>query len=232
MKSILSLALLLLSVSLFADTKPYTFRVVEQSTKTPISKAFIRVVNLTDHNRITGATSDEQGFVAINLDINHKYRVDVGKRADDKNTKFITYSFFLNGTEMLKNSVAEITLEKVQINSQVTLANLYYDFERTELNGADKMALANTLITLKNSPDMIIEIGVHADCKESTDVSAKRLEAIQTYFANKGELAKRVVIKDYGKDYQLGGCNCNSPVIYPEEVYTQNRVAEFRVLNF
>lgn len=231
MKRILPFTLLFLCLAAFADTKAYSFKVLDHTTNGPIDNAFIRVVNLND-NKVSGAASDSMGLVALNLDVKNRYRIDVGKRTAEKNVRYITYSFFLDEQEIVKNTVTKVMLEKVKVNSEITLSNLYFDFERTELNGQDKIVLSNTLIALKNSPSLQIEIGIHADCNESAEVAAKRQEAIVSYFANKGDLAKRVVIKNYGKESQLAGCNCSSPVIYSDQVYSLNRVAEFKVLTF
>jgi outer membrane protein OmpA-like peptidoglycan-associated protein len=118
------------------------------------------------------------------------------------------------------------------VNSLVSLQNLYFDRNRVELNGNDKMALANTLIALRNSPTLTIEIAVRAECNETEEIAAKRAEAIKQYFADKSDYAKRITIKNYGKAKQLAGCNCDSPMVYPDEVYSLNRVAEFRIMNF
>lgn len=220
-----------LSFQAFADSVLYSLRIVEQNTQTPIADAYVRVVDLTE-GKSQIVTSNPLGYVSMHLKVDNRYRIDISKNSKEEGVKYITYSYFLNGVEILKPTFKEIGLEKVKINSQVQLANIYFERGRTELTGNDKMILANTLIALKNSPQLVIEIAVRADCNESDEVAEKRYQAIKDYFANKGDLAKRVTVKNYGKENQLAGCNCNSPMVYPEEIYTLNRVAEFRVMNF
>lgn len=231
MKKFIPLLLTFLSLQVFANNVPYKIRLVEQNSKTPIADAYVRVLDLTDGKRIV-AVSNDSGFIALQLKVDNKYRVDISKQTAEEGVKYITYSYFLSGVEILRPTFSEVSLEKVKVNSQVRLSNIYFATGSVDLNGMDKVALSNTLIALKNSPSLTVEIGVHAACNEPESISAKRMETIKEYFANKGELAERVVIKNYGKGKQIGGCDCNSPMIYPDDVYSMNRVAEFKVLNF
>ncbi len=231
MKKFIPLLLTLLSLQVFADTVPYKIRLVEQNSKSPISDAYVRVLDLTDGKTIV-AVSNDSGFIALQLKVDNKYRVDISKQTSEEGIKYITYSYFLSGVEILRPTFTQVSLEKVKVNSQVRLSNIYFAAGSTELNGMDKVALSNTLIALKNSPSLTVEIGIHAACNEPEDIASKRIEIIKEYFANKGELAERVVLKNYGKGRQIGGCDCNSPMVYPEDVYSMNRVAEFKVLNF
>jgi len=231
MKKFLPLIITLLSLQAFAESLPYNIRIVEQNSKSPISNAYVRVIDLTAGSTIIGVSNDS-GYVALKLNIDNKYRVDINKRATEQDVKYIGFSYFLEGVEILKPSFTEIGLEKVKVNTMMALSNIYFDNSITNLDGNAKIALANTLIALKNSPTLMVEIGIHAACNETDEVAAKRVEAIQQYFANKGELAKRVVIKNYGKAAQLAGCNCNSPVVGSNEAYHLNRVAEFKIINF
>lgn len=231
MKKLLPIVLLFVGTAAFAESTPYSFRVVDYSSKSPIENAFVRVVNLTN-NKVSASASDNTGKVAVELDLSSRYRIDVGKRTNEEGIKYITYSFFLGTPEITKPAVTEVMLEKVKVNSQVNLSNLYFDYDKFELDGNDKIALANALIALNTSPSLMIEIGIRADCKESEEVAQKRTELIQQYFATKGDYAKRIVIKNYGKSSQLAGCNCDSPTLFSDDVYAANRVAEFKVLSF
>jgi outer membrane protein OmpA-like peptidoglycan-associated protein len=218
-------------LSALAEVKQYSFKVVDFTSKSPIENAFVRVVDLTK-NKVNAIQSDNTGKVAMELDLSSHYRIDVGKRTNEEGIKYITYSFFLGVNDISKPTVTEVMLEKVKVNSQINLSNLYFEPGKAELDGNDKIALANALIALNTSPSLIIEIGIRADCKESEDIAAQRTELIQQYFATKGDYAKRIVIKNYGKSSQLAGCNCDSPTLYTDEIYSANRVAEFKVLSF
>lgn len=231
MKKLLPIALSLICLSAFAEVKPYSFKVVDFTNKSPIENAFVRVVDLTK-NKVNAIQSDKTGKVALELDLSSHYRIDVGKRTNEEGIKYITYSFFLGVNDISKPTVTEVMLEKVKVNSQVNLSNLYFEPGKAELDGNDKIALANALIALNTSPSLIIEIGIRADCKEGEDIAAQRTELIQQYFATKGDYAKRIVIKNYGKSSQLAGCNCDSPTLYTDDAYQANRVAEFKVLSF
>lgn len=232
MKQLLPIVLLFIGLSASADSKQYSFKVVDYGSKSPIENAFVRVVNLTN-SKVSASQSDNTGKVAVELDLSSKYRIDVGKRTNEEGIKYITYSFFLGTPEITKPAVTEVMLEKVKVNSQVNLSNLYFDTDNADLDGNDKIALANALIALNTSPNLVIEIGVRADCKESVEAAEKRTEIIQQYFAGKGkDYAKRIIIKNYGKGSQLAGCNCDSPTLYSDDSYAANRVAEFKVLSF
>lgn len=231
MKKLLPIALSFICLSALAEVKQYSFKVVDFTSKSPIENAFVRVVDLTK-NKVNAIQSDNTGKVAMELDLSSHYRIDVGKRTNEEGIKYITYSFFLGVNDISKPTVTEVMLEKVKVNSQINLSNLYFEPGKAELDGNDKIALANALIALNTSPSLIIEIGIRADCKESEDIAAQRTELIQQYFATKGDYAKRIVIKNYGKSSQLAGCNCDSPTLYTDEIYSANRVAEFKVLSF
>jgi outer membrane protein OmpA-like peptidoglycan-associated protein len=231
MKKFLPLIMVLLTLTAFADTVPYTIKIVDQKTRMPLADAYVRAIDLTEGRSIVGVSNDS-GYVALLLKPDNKYRIDITRKTTETGTKYITVSYFVSGVEILKPSFHEISMEKVKVNSVVSLQNLYFDRNRVELNSNDKMALANTLIALRNSPTLTIEIAVRADCNETEEVAAKRAEVIKQYFADKSDYANRITVKNYGKAKQLAGCNCDSPMVYPDEVYTMNRVAEFRILNF
>jgi outer membrane protein OmpA-like peptidoglycan-associated protein len=230
MKKFLPLMILFLTLTAFADTVPYTIKIVDQKTKQPLVDAYVRAIDVTEGRSFIGVSNDS-GYVALLLKPDNKYRIDITKKTTETGTKYITVSYFVSGVEILKPSFHEIALEKVKTNSVVSLTNIHFDRNRTELNSTDKMALANTLIALRNSPTLSIEIAVRADCNETEEIAAKRAEAIKLYFADKSDYAKRITVKNYGKSKQLAGCNCDSPMVYPDEVYSLNRVAEFRIMN-
>lgn len=230
MKKFLPLVIAFLSLTAFADTVPYTIKIVDQKTKMPLADAYVRAIDVTEGRSVIGVSNDS-GYVALLLKPENRYRIDITKKTTETGTKYITVSYFVSGIEILKPSFHEIALEKVKLNAAVSLQNLHFDRNRVELNSNDKMALANTLIALRNSPTLTIEIAVRADCNESDEIAAKRAEAIKQYFADKSDYAKRITVKNYGKTKQLAGCNCDSPMVYPEEIYSINRVAEFRIMS-
>ncbi len=231
MKKFLPVIILFLSLQALAETVPYSIKVVDQKTHLALADAYVRAIDMTEGRSVIGVSNDS-GYVALLLKPENKYRIDISKKTTETGTKYITVSYFVSGLEIIKPSFREISLEKVKSNSLVSLQNLVFDRNRVELNANDKMALANTLIALRNSPTLSIEIAVRADCNETEEIAAKRAEAIKQYFADKSDYAKRITVKNYGKSKQLAGCNCDSPMVYPDEVYTMNRVAEFRIMSF
>lgn len=231
MKKFLPVIILFLSLQALAETVPYSIKVVDQKTHLALADAYVRAIDMTEGRSVIGVSNDS-GYVALLLKPENKYRIDISKKTTETGTKYITVSYFVSGLEIIKPSFREISLEKVKSNSLVSLQNLFFDRNRVELNANDKMALANTLIALRNSPTLSIEIAVRADCNETEEIAAKRAEAIKQYFADKSDYAKRITVKNYGKSKQLAGCNCDSPMVYPDEVYTMNRVAEFRIMSF
>lgn len=231
MKKFLPVIILFLSLQALAETVPYSIKVVDQKTHLALADAYVRAIDMTEGRSVIGVSNDS-GYVALLLKPENKYRIDISKKTTETGTKYITVSYFVSGLEIIKPSFREISLEKVKSNSLVSLQNLFFDRNRVELNANDKMALANTLIALRNSPTLSIEIAVRADCNETEEIGAKRAEAIKQYFADKSDYAKRITVKNYGKSKQLAGCNCDSPMVYPDEVYTMNRVAEFRIMSF
>lgn len=231
MKKLLLIALSFICLSVFAEVKQYSLKVLDFTNKSPIEKAFVRVVDLKS-NKVNSVLTDNTGKVALELDPSTQYRVDIGKRTSQEEIRYITYSFFLGSAEINKPVITEVLLEKVKVNSQVNLSNIYFEPGAAELDGNDKIALANALIALNSSPALMIEIGIRADCKESDDIASQRTELIQQYFATKGNYSQRIIIKNYGKSSQLAGCNCDSPALYSDDAYAANRVAEFKVISF
>jgi outer membrane protein OmpA-like peptidoglycan-associated protein len=231
MKKFLPFLIVLFALPAFADNVSYSIRIVEQNNRNPVTEALVRAIDLTEGKTVM-AVSNDSGYVALQLKADNKYRIDVSKRTKEEGIKYITYSYFLGGVEILRPTFKEVSLEKVKINSQVELANIYFETGKAELTGMDKMALANTLVALRNSPSLNVEIVVRAACNEDEAIAQKRFELIEAYFADKADFAKRIHVKNLGKTNQLAGCNCNSPVVYSDAAYNMNRVAEFRVTNF
>lgn len=231
MKKLLPFVLALFALPVFADSVAYSLRIVEQANRNPLTEALVRTIDLTEGKTYMAVTNDS-GYVALQLKADNKYRIDVSKRTKEDGVKYITYSYFVGGVEILRPSFKEVALEKVKINSKVELTNIYFEAGKADLTSIDKMALANTLVALRNSPSLNVEIVVRAACNEDEAIAQKRFETIQAYFADKTDFTSRIKVRNVGKTNQLAGCNCSSPVVYSDDAYTMNRVAEFRVTNF
>ncbi len=139
----------------------------------------------------------------------------------------------------LKELVTNITfdtivvLDKIEINKIFVLENIYYDFNKYDINPAAARELDKLAQILIDNPEIKIELSSHTDSVDTEEynmwLSQKRAESAVNYLVRKGISPDRMVAKGYGESRPIAR-NTNPDGTDNPEGRAKNRRTEFKIL--
>jgi outer membrane protein OmpA-like peptidoglycan-associated protein len=117
---------------------------------------------------------------------------------------------YLNHQEELHVETATKSEEYVlqfplaNISAPVLIENIFYDFNKATLRPESATALDKLVQTLKENPNVTIELSAHTDCRGSDQynerLSQRRAESVVNYLIAHGIAADRLTPKGYGEN--------------------------------
>lgn len=199
-------------------------RVIDAFTKRPV-EAQIEMIDLNQDKLLTSTTSDpETGeFLACILT-----GTNVLLNVSNPLYPFYSENFQINqeASEM-EPYIKDIPLHKAGVGKTFILKNIFFDFDKSDLQPASYVELNLLVDYLKQNHDIAIEIGGHTDDQGSDDynnrLSLARAKAVYDYLLSKGIEASQVSYKGYGKSQPIAD---NST----EEGRAANRRTEFKIV--
>lgn len=227
------LSVLCLTGVLFCSAAETPFRAVvyDKINRQPIAKAQVKLQDLNSLREYKQTTSDS-GFADFKLASVTRYRLEVTTKDDSTGTGYLAYTYMLSEKDVVSKKTFVIELEKVKHAESGLAPAMHFDYNSANLNNENLSALDNVWKMLAAFPNMQIEIGVYADCRENDLLVTKRATAIRDYLAGKGNKTNAVV-KEYGNIRPLNQCSCVlKEMVCTEEKYKENRRAEFKVTAF
>lgn len=188
------------------------------------SNAFIRVVL---RNKITGSQqetiADTDGKFQFDLESNADYSLTAIKTVaatSEKSYRKSAFHFFSFGPKMLK------------VGDIITLDNIQYGPDKFSILPRSLKELDRIINTMKKTPSLHFEIGVHTDSRGNADlnnyISQKRAQAVMDYFVAQGILKSRLKPKGYGETQLFN--ECGDEVLCTEAEHRRNQRIEFKVL--
>lgn len=202
---------------------------IENGQKSTLSNVRI---TLTDGSETIQAQSDNNGRYIVEVKRNKTYTIK-GSKSDylvDQKTASSKGLTFEEG-ELGKTINATLELQKIDYGSEITLDNIYYDFDKWELRDESKPALDSLALLLKNNPAIEIELMSHTDCQGEDNynmiLSQKRAQSVVDYVVSKGVSLSRLIARGYGETALIDTCPCEECT---EEQHQKNRRTTFRML--
>jgi outer membrane protein OmpA-like peptidoglycan-associated protein/tetratricopeptide (TPR) repeat protein len=177
----------------------------------------------------TMTIANDSGNFSIPLEPNQDYIVRVEKEGFlSEEQELSTDDQMNNKNYSLDYSLDEITEEPSKIE------NIQYEFGSTELSEDAKRYIDFSILkTLRENPDIIIEIGAHTDSKGTEgfnqNLSQKRAESVVKYLRSKGIAKERLQAKGYGETNPVAP-NQNQDGSDNPEGRALNRRTEFKVI--
>lgn len=221
----------------FGGLDIYSFELPEnlQPKKTTYIKAIIKdaktkqllnanysIVDLESKKEIyKGAAIDGTFFVSI--EANKNYALSVQKQA------YLFYSQNINlvAASSTKTYEVEVLLEPISVNNKITLNNVFFDFDKSELKSESFVELDKLAELLQKNLTIKIEISGHTDNKGddqyNLSLSQKRAESVVLYLTEKGIDKSRLIAKGYGESQAIAPNDT-------EENQAKNRRTEVKVL--
>ena len=125
----------------------------------------------------------------------------------------------------------EIVLDKIFLDKEIVLENIYYDFDRWEIRNDAEPTLNDLVENLKLNSTIRIQLGSHTDCRGNPryneDLSQKRAQSAVDYLIANGIDADRLMAKGYGENELAVNCLCARCT---EEEHQQNRRTTFKII--
>ncbi len=140
-----------------------------------------------------------------------------------------------NPTDSLKRTESGMFFDgqKVVLGEAITLPNIYYDFNKSNIRPDAALELQKVIAFMKKYPKAIIELSSHTDSRGkfqyNMDLSQKRADAAVDFIANYGDISKdRIIARGYGKTKLVNYCVEKMPC--SEADHQLNRRTEIRIL--
>jgi len=126
---------------------------------------------------------------------------------------------------------ANVEAEKIVINKPIALPNIYYEFNKWEINEASSADLVTLVKIMKDNPKIIVQVNSHTDSRGSAAynqiLSSMRARAVVKYLIKQGIVQRRIRYKGYGESKPLN--KCVDGVECTDDEYKTNRRTEFEV---
>ncbi len=172
--------------------------VTDAKTKMPL-KAEIELKELKTENSISKVASDSiTGEYLTVVPGKSEYALYSNK----KGYLFSSLNFNYEEKDLDKPLVLNIELQPIGKDASVVLNNIFFEFDKFELQEKSKAELNEVVFFLKNNPTIKIEIGGHTDNQGvesyNQQLSLKRAMAVGSYLKAQGIIAERVKEKGYG----------------------------------
>jgi len=143
------------------------------------------------------------------------------------------YLFYSQNINLKENTTQSkpyellVLLEPIATNNKITLNNVFFDFDKSDLKAESFIELDRLAELLKKNATIKIEIAGHTDnkgdAKYNQILSQKRAENVVNYLLQKGIDKTRIVAKGYGETQAISPNDT-------EENKAKNRRIEVRVL--
>ena len=173
------------------------------------------------------------GMFTIELEENSDYNFFGSREGYLNNTaRFSSRGIAKDPNNPITKHEVEIVLDKIFKNKEITLDNIYYDYEKWDIRPDAEPtlnALANTLI---RNPQVKVQLASHTDCRGKANynqtLSQKRAQSAVDYLISKGIAPERLGAIGYGKSAPALDCACSK---CSEEEHQANRRTTFKVVD-
>lgn len=195
----------------------------------PLNGAAVEVKFGKETKKFTVA---EDGFFSMDLAENTDYQFIATKNGYlTGETFFSTKGIGKDPNNPVQTYEVEIVLDKIFLNREIVLEDIYYDFDKWDIR-PDAMPTLNALTrNLELNPKIRIQLSSHTDCRGNDgynlELSQRRAQSAVDYLASRGISVERLSAKGYGESVPKASCLCARCT---EEEHQLNRRTAFTVL--
>ncbi len=177
-------------------------------------------------------TVAEDGLFTMELDENADYEFLAAKPDYLNNdARFSTKGIGKDPNRPVQTFEIEIVLDRIFVNQEIVLENIYYDFDRWEIRDDAEPTLNELTANLKLNPDIRIQLGSHTDCRGNNRynevLSQRRAQSAVDYLIAQGIDPVRLEAKGYGEEQPAVDCICARCT---EEEHQSNRRTTFKII--
>lgn len=178
-------------------------------------------------------TVDEEGKFTLELKEDTDYDFFGSHEGYFNNSaKFSSKGIAKDENNPIQKFEVEIVLDKIFKNKEITLDNIYYDFNQWNIRRDAEPTLNELASTLLQNPNIRIQMASHTDCRGKTNynqtLSQRRAQSAVDYLISKGVDSERLQAKGFGKSAPAVDCLCSR---CSEEEHQANRRTTFSVID-
>ncbi|MEE9373616.1 MAG: OmpA family protein [Saprospiraceae bacterium] len=195
----------------------------------PVENATILLEVNENQNQLV---TDERGNALTTVESGNIYNLLVGKKDYLNNRDNFSFSDDeVNIEEGLKTFTKELVINRIYEDVEITLDDIYYDFNESFIREDAKPALDNLYIMLIDNPALNIQLSSHTDCQGENGyneiLSQKRAQSAVNYIIKKGIISTRIIAKGYGESQLALSCECEE---CSEDEHQLNRRTTFKII--
>ncbi|MGE0078652.1 MAG: OmpA family protein [Bacteroidales bacterium] len=129
-------------------------------------------------------------------------------------------------------NISDTSIYKIVVSPEALfkIDNIYFETASARLLPESFSNLDEMLGIMQEFPELLVEIGAHADARGSSEsnmaLSERRAQAVTNYLISKGIEANRLKAKGYGDTQVIN--ECTKGVNCPDSKHKQNRRVEFK----
>jgi outer membrane protein OmpA-like peptidoglycan-associated protein len=207
------------------------YNIVDQPNSGKAAKKSLSNVNVGENKLDFFKRTNNTGILEFDGTIDHNYTFTFVKKGYfNKVIKIDTTAIREQLTNLNRKVTFEITMEKVYKNIEITIDNIFYDYNSANVQETSLSTLDELATLLKQNPQISIELAAHTDCRGKEtfnfDLSERRADWVTEYLIRKNINPKRLQSFGYGETKPATICVCESCT---EEEHQQNRRTTFRV---
>ena len=195
----------------------------------PISGANVQI-NFNDKSQ--NIEVGEDGLFQIELEENTNYNFFATNEGYlNTEERFSTRGIAKDPNKPIQEFEIEIVLDKIFLNKEIVLENIYYDLDKAFIRNDAKPTLNELADLLSQNPGIKIELASHTDCRGSAnyniDLSGRRAQSAVDYLITAGIEGERMTAKGYGKSQPAVDCLCARCT---DEQHQANRRTTFKII--
>ncbi len=197
----------------------YVLEKIYQDSENPNSKVIGRrplsniVVTINWGKEKQTVATNEEGYFTLLLTENLDYQfVATKEKYLSNSTSFSTRGVVKDPANPTQRFEVELILDKIYKNKEITLSNIYYDYDKSDIRDDYKQTLNNLERKLKENLGIKIQLSSHTDCQGNDnyneDLSQRRAQSAVDYLISLGIATERLVAKGYGETQPAATCLC------------------------
>ena len=177
-------------------------------------------------------TVGDDGLFTLELDKNTDYDFLAAKENYLKNdANFTTKGIGEDPNNPIQTFEIEIVLDKIFLNREIVLENIYYDLDKADIREDAEPSLNELARNLKLNSEIRIELSSHTDCRATDrynlNLSQRRAQSAVDYLIAQDIDPSRLIAKGYGESQPAVDCYCSRCT---EEEHQENRRTAFRIV--
>lgn len=149
----------------------------------------------------------------------------------NNNTRFSSKGIGKDPNNPITTYEVEVVLDKIYKDREITLENIYYDFDESFIREDAKPQLNKLAEIIRQNPTIRIQLSSHTDCQGNARyneaLSQRRAQAAVDYLISIGLNAEQLSAKGYGEEALAVDCICNKCT---EEEHQINRRTTFKIV--